>query len=81
MTYRGTNSWLVESDEGLIVIDPGPRDDAHMAALLAASGGAVARILLTHTHPDHLGGAAALKAATGADILSWGHALAGGFRA
>jgi glyoxylase-like metal-dependent hydrolase (beta-lactamase superfamily II) len=79
MTYRGTNSWLVDSDDGLVVIDPGPRDDAHMAALLAASGGAVARIVLTHTHPDHLGGVAALTQATGAEVLSWGKPWQPGF--
>jgi glyoxylase-like metal-dependent hydrolase (beta-lactamase superfamily II) len=79
MTYRGTNSWLVDTDEGLVVIDPGPQDDAHMAALLAASGGAIARILLTHTHPDHLGGVAALKTATGAETLSWGTPWQAGF--
>jgi glyoxylase-like metal-dependent hydrolase (beta-lactamase superfamily II) len=72
MTYHGTNSWLVDSDDGLTIIDPGPDNTAHVAALLAASGGAVARILLTHTHPDHVGAAAALKAATGAPLLSFG---------
>jgi glyoxylase-like metal-dependent hydrolase (beta-lactamase superfamily II) len=79
MTYRGTNSWLVDTQDGLVVIDPGPEDAAHMAALLAAAGGAVARILLTHTHPDHLGGVAALKAATGAEVLSWAKPWQPGF--
>ncbi|MEJ0046349.1 MAG: MBL fold metallo-hydrolase [Rhodospirillales bacterium] len=43
-----------------------------MAALVAAARGSLARILLTHTHPDHLGAAAALQAATGAPVMGWG---------
>ena len=70
MTYHGTNTWLVEGDDGVTVIDPGPDDEAHVAAVAAA--GPVARILLTHTHPDHVGAAPALAAATGAPILGWG---------
>jgi glyoxylase-like metal-dependent hydrolase (beta-lactamase superfamily II) len=72
MTYRGTNTWLVEADDGLSIIDPGPDDAAHLAALLMAAGGQVRRILLTHTHPDHWAGAPALRAATGAPIYGWG---------
>jgi glyoxylase-like metal-dependent hydrolase (beta-lactamase superfamily II) len=70
MTYRGTNTWLVDGDDGLTVIDPGPDDAPHVAAIAAA--GKVARILLTHTHPDHVGAAPALAAATGAPIHGWG---------
>ncbi len=70
MTYHGTNTWLVEGDDGLTVIDPGPDDAAHLRAIIAA--GRIERILLTHTHPDHLAGAPALKAATGAPIMGWG---------
>jgi glyoxylase-like metal-dependent hydrolase (beta-lactamase superfamily II) len=70
MTYHGTNTWLVEGEGGITVIDPGPADDAHLAAIIAA--GRVTRILLTHAHPDHVAGAPALKAATGAPILGWG---------
>ena len=83
MTYRGTNTWLVETgegrDDGITVIDPGPADEAHLAAILAACGGAVRRIVLTHTHPDHLGGARPLQAATGAPILGWGAPWQAGF--
>ncbi len=79
MTYRGTNTWLLDTDDGITVIDPGPDDAAHMAALLAATGGAVRRILLTHTHSDHLGATAALKAATGASVLGWGKPWKAGF--
>ena len=79
MTYRGTNTWLVEGDDGITVIDPGPDDAAHMAALLAAAAGRVTRILLTHTHPDHLGATAALREATGAPVHGWGAPWQAGF--
>ena len=70
MTYTGTNTWLVADTDGTTIIDPGPDDHAHIAAILAAAG-PIARILLTHTHPDHLGATAALKAATGAPTFGW----------
>jgi glyoxylase-like metal-dependent hydrolase (beta-lactamase superfamily II) len=76
-TYHGTNSWLIEGADGLTVIDPGPDDAAHIAAI--AGQGRVARILLSHTHPDHLAGAPALARATGAPIYGWGQPWAAGF--
>jgi glyoxylase-like metal-dependent hydrolase (beta-lactamase superfamily II) len=79
MTYHGTNSWLLETGEGLVVIDPGPDDSAHVAALLAATGGSVRAIVLTHTHPDHLGAVAALRSATGAPVFGWGAPWQAGF--
>ncbi len=69
MTYHGTNTYLIDAPGGLIVLDPGPDDAAHVAAVLAA--GPVARILLSHTHSDHLGAVAALRAATGAPVYAW----------
>ena len=72
MTYLGTNTYLIEGPEGLTVLDPGPDDDAHVADILAAQDGAkVARIVLTHTHSDHLGATAKLKAATGAEVYAY----------
>ena len=69
LTHHGTNTWLVEAADGLTIIDPGPDHAGHIAAIAAA--GPVRRILLTHTHPDHLAGAPALRAATGAPIHGW----------
>ncbi len=69
MTYHGTNTYLIDAPQGRIVLDPGPDDPAHVAAVLAA--GPVARIVLSHTHSDHLGAVAALRAATGAPVYAW----------
>jgi glyoxylase-like metal-dependent hydrolase (beta-lactamase superfamily II)/8-oxo-dGTP pyrophosphatase MutT (NUDIX family) len=67
MTGPGTNSYLVGGRE-LIAIDPGPADAAHISALVAAAGGRLRWIVLTHTHRDHSPGAIALHEATGAPI-------------
>ena len=66
MTYWGTNTYLL--DDGTVV-DPGPDDSAHVAAILAA--GSVTRILVSHAHPDHVGALPALRAATGAPVFAW----------
>lgn len=71
-TFHGTNTFLV-GDRDLAVIDPGPDDPAHVAALLAAIGGRrVEAILVTHTHRDHSPAARALAAATGAKVYGEG---------
>jgi len=72
MTGPGTNTYLVGEKE-LAVIDPGPALDSHVAKILEAgagrSGNRIRWILTTHTHMDHSPAAAALKAATGAQVL------------
>jgi glyoxylase-like metal-dependent hydrolase (beta-lactamase superfamily II) len=82
MTYHGTNTWLVDGPDGVTVIDPGPDDAGHIAAILAAGQGArpISHILLTHTHPDHVDGAPALQAATGAATYGWGRPWHASFR-
>jgi glyoxylase-like metal-dependent hydrolase (beta-lactamase superfamily II) len=66
MTLEGTNSYAVEG----WVVDPGPADEAHIEALLEATGGAVEGIVLTHDHSDHSEGAPSLaERAGGAPIL------------
>jgi glyoxylase-like metal-dependent hydrolase (beta-lactamase superfamily II) len=70
-TFRGTASFIVGSSD-VAIIDPGPDDDAHLRALLAAvKGEKVSHILVTHTHLDHSPLAKRLKAATGAPILAY----------
>ena len=72
MTFTGTRSYVV--GEGTVaVIDPGPDDAAHRAALVAAVASArVAVVLVTHGHLDHSAGAAAFAAAVGAPVLARG---------
>lgn len=69
MTGPGTNTYLVGTHE-LIVIDPGPDDESHMQAILAAADGPIRWILCTHTHMDHAPGAARLKQLTGAAVAA-----------
>jgi glyoxylase-like metal-dependent hydrolase (beta-lactamase superfamily II) len=72
MSYHGTNTYLLDDDDDrFIVIDPGPDDARHVDAIVGATSGRVSRILLTHTHHDHLGATAALKAATGAPTYGY----------
>jgi len=69
-TYTGTQTYLVGAGGTLAVIDPGPDDPAHLAALEAAIGGAkVAAICCTHPHRDHSPAAAPLSKATGAPVI------------
>jgi len=71
-TFHGTNSYIVGRDT-LAVIDPGPEDEAHLAALLAAIGGRpVSHIFVSHTHRDHAPLSKRLKEATGALIVAEG---------
>lgn len=72
MTYHGTNTWLIEAADGLTVLDPGPDDPIHVADVIEAAGDLpIRRIVLSHTHRDHLGATAALQSATGAP--TWGY--------
>ncbi|MEI4470847.1 MBL fold metallo-hydrolase [Frigidibacter sp. MR17.24] len=80
MTGPGTNTYLLGPGDGAVaVIDPGPDDAAHLAAILGALGPGerIVHILVTHSHRDHSGLAAALSAATGAEVLGFGPDTAG----
>lgn len=78
MTYRGTNTYIVGTRD-LAVIDPGPKSDTHLQAILDAVGAdqKITHIIVTHTHLDHSPLARSLAAATGATILAFGDATAG----
>ncbi len=66
MTYFGTNTYLIETTGGLVVLDPGPENHSeHVDAILRYANGRLAVILVSHTHHDHVGAVAALQAATG----------------
>jgi glyoxylase-like metal-dependent hydrolase (beta-lactamase superfamily II) len=69
MTFTGTCTYVVGQGD-VAIVDPGPDQPSHVAALLdALRHESVSAILVTHTHRDHCGAAAALKAATGARLI------------
>ncbi|MFN6976744.1 MAG: MBL fold metallo-hydrolase [Gemmobacter sp.] len=77
-TFRGTNTYVVGQLD-VAVIDPGPDDPAHLAAILAAvpPRGRIAYVIVTHAHCDHTALAPRLSRATGAPVLAFGDAAAG----
>src|SRR4028118_859442 len=81
-TFTGTQTYIVGEGD-VAVIDPGPDDPGHIAALIeAVDGERVAAILCTHTHRDHSPASRALAAATGAPIVGRAaFAVGGGGRA
>src|SRR5438105_1561381 len=71
-TFKGTVSYIVGRGK-VAIIDPGPEDEAHAAALLGAvRGETVTHILVTHTHRDHSPNTGRIKAATGAPVYAEG---------
>jgi glyoxylase-like metal-dependent hydrolase (beta-lactamase superfamily II) len=76
-TFKGTVSYIIGRGK-VAILDPGPADDAHIAALLdAVRGETVTHIFVTHTHRDHSPAVPKVKAATGATVYAQGpHRLA-----
>ncbi len=76
-TFKGTMSYIIGRGK-VAILDPGPDDDAHIAALLdAVRGETVTHIFVTHTHRDHSPAVPKIKAATGATVYAEGpHRLA-----
>ena len=71
-TFKGTVSYIVGRGH-VAIVDPGPLDEPHIAALLqAVRGETVSHILVTHTHRDHSPAAERIKAATGAKTYGEG---------
>ena len=79
MTYHGTNTYLIENEGGLTVLDPGPKDDQHVQDVLTAAAGKIDRIIISHLHSDHYGAMAALREATGAPVYSHENSRKHGF--
>ncbi|WP_223428170.1 MBL fold metallo-hydrolase [Tateyamaria pelophila] len=78
MTYRGTNTYLVGTQD-LAVIDPGPLDISHLEAILAACDATqrITHIMVSHTHLDHSPLAKPLSERTGAPVWAFGTAQSG----
>ena len=71
-TFKGTVTYIVGHGR-VAIVDPGPDNAAHVAAVLAAvKGETVEAILVTHTHRDHSPATPAVKAATGATVYAEG---------
>jgi glyoxylase-like metal-dependent hydrolase (beta-lactamase superfamily II) len=71
-TFKGTVSYIIGRGK-VAILDPGPDDDAHVAALLdAVRGETVTDIFVTHTHRDHSPAVPKIKAATGAAVYAQG---------
>jgi glyoxylase-like metal-dependent hydrolase (beta-lactamase superfamily II) len=68
MTGPGTNTYLLGLRE-VAVLDPGPDDDRHLSAILAAAGSAIRWIIATHSHPDHSPLVKRLAERTGARVI------------
>jgi glyoxylase-like metal-dependent hydrolase (beta-lactamase superfamily II) len=82
MTLDGTNTYLVGApgSGAAVVVDPGPADDAHLAAVeaaLAARGAGVVALLVTHHHGDHAEAARPWSRRFGAPVAAADPAVAG----
>ena len=66
LTLDGTNTYIVEG----WVIDPGPDDERHLDAIVAAAGTTgIAGIVLTHSHIDHSEGAEPLARRAAVEVV------------
>jgi glyoxylase-like metal-dependent hydrolase (beta-lactamase superfamily II) len=72
LTLEGTNTWVLRgagSDE-MVVVDPGPEDDDHIARI--AELGKIPLVLISHKHEDHTGAIDKIVDRTGAVVRSVG---------
>lgn len=71
-TLFGTGSYIIGRGE-VAIVDPGPADESHIQALLAATTGErISHILVTHTHIDHSPGCALLQRHCDAETWAMG---------
>ncbi len=70
------NCYVLTDADGITVVDPGlpgPQSWKALKQRLAATGNKVAdirRVVVTHSHPDHFGGAGTIRHESGADIIT-----------
>ena len=72
LTLDGTNTWVLRgqgSDE-MVIVDPGPEDDEHIAKI--AELGKIPLVLISHKHEDHTGGIDKIVERTGAVVRAVG---------
>ena len=71
MTLDGTNTWILREPGATrsVVVDPGPADETHLQAVLAAAG-TVGLALFTHRHFDHTEALSRFAELTGAPSRS-----------
>jgi glyoxylase-like metal-dependent hydrolase (beta-lactamase superfamily II) len=72
MTLEGTNTWVLKgqgSDE-MVIVDPGPEDDDHIARI--AEVGTIPLVLISHRHEDHTGAVDKIVDHTGAVVRAVG---------
>ena len=79
MTGPGTNTYILGQGRVVVIVDPGPAEPSHLAAVMAAldPGQTVSAIIVTHAHRDHSAAAPMLSAATAAPVLAYGDASTG----
>jgi len=76
-----TNCYLIYTTDELLIIDPGsPYEDEQVALAscaedLLSEGRSLREIVLTHVHPDHVGGVNALRARLGGNVRTAAHQL------
>ena len=68
--FQDNYLWVLHDGQRALVVDPG--DAQPVMACLQREGLQLEAILVTHHHPDHIGGVDALREATGAKV--WGPA-------
>src|SRR6266849_2856413 len=76
MTGPGTNTIILGGGaEGAIVIDPAIDDNTYFDMLVqeGEERGGSGRILITHGHRDHIGGAEALRTRLNVPIYAYSH--------
>ena len=77
MTHWGTNTFIIGEGD-VAIVDPGPADAGHLAAIFEATKGErISHILVTHAHNDHSPLSRELSARTDAPVYGFGPHHAG----